>query len=118
VLIVLHHPPVDCGSQWLDAQQLSDGERFWAILAQHPNVKAVVCGHIHQEMDCRQQGVRLLASPSTCVQFAPQSRHFKIDAQAPGYRWLTLQPDGTLTTGVVRLPAGSFPARTHDRDGY
>lgn len=118
VLIVLHHPPADCGTRWLDAQQLSDGERFWAMLARHPNVKAVLCGHIHQEIDRYEKGVRLLASPSTCVQFMPGADHFRLEGSEPGYRWLRLQPDGTLQTGVERLPPGSFPAYLDNTDGY
>lgn len=118
VLVVLHHPPADCGTRWLDAQQLSDGERFWAMLARHPNVKAVLCGHIHQEVDRVENGVRLLASPSTCVQFMPGADHFRLQESTPGYRWLRLQPDGSLQTGVERLPAGSFPAHFDNTDGY
>lgn len=118
VLIVLHHPPADCNARWLDAQQLSDGERFWAMLARHPNVKAILCGHIHQEIDRPERGVRLLASPSTCVQFMPGAEHFRLENSEPGYRWLRLLADGSLQTGVERLPAGSFPAHCDNTDGY
>ncbi len=118
VLVVLHHPPASCGAAWLDRQQVSDGERFWTVLARHPTVRAVLCGHIHQEIDRPERGLRLLASPSTCVQFAPGSAHFRLDRSAPGYRWLTLHPDGRLDSGVVRLPLADFPAHYHDSDGY
>jgi Icc protein len=53
-------------------------------------------------------GVRLLGSPSTCVQFAPGSEHFKVGDQAPGYRWLRLHPDGGLETGVSRVADIAF----------
>ncbi len=34
-------------------------------------------GHVHQEIDRERNGVRLLASPSTCIQFAPGSEDFQ-----------------------------------------
>jgi len=52
--------------------------------------------------------VRLLASPSTCVQFAPGSESFKVDDQPPGYRWLTLHTDGRIETGVSRVRETKF----------
>ena len=52
--------------------------------------------------------VRLLASPSTCVQFTPGSEDFAVDTLAPGYRWLRLLPDGTLETGVARVTGIDF----------
>ena len=44
-----------------------------------------------------------MATPSTCVQFLPQSATFAVDNAAPGYRWLSLYEDGSLETGVERI---------------
>ena len=52
--------------------------------------------------------MRLLASPSTCIQFAPASEDFATDNQAPGYRWLRLYDDGRVETAISRLADGSF----------
>ena len=52
--------------------------------------------------------LRLMASPSTCVQFAVGSSDFATDNLAPGYRWLRLYDDGRLESEIARLPAGSF----------
>ena len=48
---------------------------------------------------------RLLASPSTCVQFAPGVDDFQVDLSPPGYRHLALLPDGAIHTRVSRLAA-------------
>jgi Icc protein len=45
--------------------------------------------------------VRLLSTPSTCAQFVPRSDGFAIDRRPPGYRWLELRDDGSLSTDVV-----------------
>ncbi len=62
ILVLLHHHPIPAGSAWLDQHQLHNNEKFWQILSGHPNVKGVVCGHIHQELDYEYQGVRVMAS--------------------------------------------------------
>ena len=60
-------------------------------------------------MAAEQRGdLRLLASPSTCVQFAPGSEEFQVDRSAPGYRWLRLHADGRLDTGVSRVTGIHF----------
>lgn len=46
--------------------------------------------------------------PSTCVQFKPHCANFTLDTVSPGWRWLELHPDGTLTTEVCRLEGVKF----------
>ncbi|MFI4913631.1 MAG: 3',5'-cyclic-AMP phosphodiesterase [Steroidobacterales bacterium] len=101
VMICLHHHPVDMGSRWLDAVGLENAEDFFAVADRYRQVRAVVWGHVHQCLDQRRKGVRLLATPATCGQFLPSSNEFKIDQRPPGYRRLTLHADGTLDTEVV-----------------
>lgn len=102
-LLSVHHPPVPIGSAWMDRIGLRNRDELFALLNQHRNVRAILCGHIHQELDVAHGSIRVLASPSTCVQFAPRSEDFAVDLQAPGYRWLLLHADGEIETGVQRL---------------
>ncbi|MGC7892073.1 3',5'-cyclic-AMP phosphodiesterase [Vibrio anguillarum] len=107
-LIVLHHHPLLVGSAWLDQHSLKDSDAFWNIVTQHRNVKAVLCGHVHQNMDKLHHGVRVMATPSTCVQFKPNSDDFALDRTSPGWRELTLSADGQIETQVERLANGAF----------
>ncbi len=102
-LVWLHHQPVPIGSDWLDTMAVTNGGDLLAMLAGHTQVQAVIWGHVHQEFDRRHAHLRLLASPSTCIQFKPGSETFAVDSSAPGYRWLRLHDDGALETGVERL---------------
>jgi 3',5'-cyclic-AMP phosphodiesterase len=116
-LVCLHHQPVVIGCDWLDQQMVSDAPAFFDVLDRFPGVRAVLWGHVHQEIDRQRNGVRLLASPSTCVQFAPGSAKFKADDQPPGYRWLDLHSDGRVETAVSRVRDVEFVVEL-DSGGY
>lgn len=107
-LILLHHHPLLVGSQWLDQHNLKDSEDFWQIVDKHNNVKLVVCGHVHQDFDQMRGDVRVMATPSTCVQFKPSSSDFALDNQAPGWREITLLANGQVDSCVKRLDSTRF----------
>lgn len=102
-LIALHHPPVPVGSPWMDAMSLRNPDDLFAVIDHHDQVRGVIWGHIHQVFESERQGVKLLACPSTCLQFKPLSTDYAVDDQAAGYRWLKLHDDGQLETGVKRI---------------
>jgi Icc protein len=102
-LICLHHHPLATGSSWMDSMAVDNADQLLAIVESHPQVRGLLWGHIHQEFDLTRRGVRFLGSPSTCIQFTPNKHGFGVDSTPPGYRWLVLQPDGQIQTGVARL---------------
>ena len=108
-LICLHHQPVEIGTIWLDSIGLKHPQPFLELLEQHPQVHGLLWGHIHQAFDGHRQQIRLMATPSTSIQFKPMTADFALDLKPPGYRWLELHPDGHINTGIERLtelPAG------------
>jgi len=102
-LVCLHHQPVMMGSRWLDSMVVDNANDFFTIIDRHPQVRGILWGHVHQRFDRMRKHVRLMASPSTCIQFLPMSAAFAVDEAAPGYRWLSLLEDGGIETGVERL---------------
>jgi Icc protein len=102
-MVCLHHHPVPMASRWLDRVGLENAPEFLAAIDRHQNVRAVVWGHVHQNYDALRKGVRLLATPSTCAQFLPNSDDFALDPRPPAYRTLELRADGSLLTEVVWL---------------
>ena len=109
IIVALHHHPVKMGSAWLDEQIVSNADEFLNVIHKHKQVKALIWGHVHQVMDVtNEDGVRLLSSPSTCVQFKPGENDFTADTQPPGYRWLELFEDGSFDTGVSRVEGVHF----------
>jgi Icc protein len=107
-LVCLHHHPVDIGSVWLDKIGLHNRDDFFKILDRFDNVRGVLWGHIHQEWQSERNGVSLLATPSTCIQFLPKSSGFAVENSAPGYRWLSLHADGRIESKVYRAEDFKF----------
>ena len=100
LLIALHHQPVEVGSRFIDLLGLRNPEDFWGSLEGHPGVKALLFGHVHQEVDRKVLGIRLLSVPATSVPFRPGSDEFALDQPKRGYRTLSLQPGGTFSTAT------------------
>ena len=107
-LISFHHHPVDIGSSWLDNIGLKNRDALFDIIDRHDNVRAILWGHIHQNFEAQRESVRLMATPSTCIQFTPKSHDFGVEAVAPGYRWLKLYANGELESEVVRADDYQF----------
>lgn len=107
-LVCVHHLPQLVHSRWLDTQTMHNQDEFNAFVKRMPNVRAVLCGHVHQEFDKVLQGIRYISTPSTSIQFEPFSHNFSLDIAGPGWRYLTLNTDGTMDTKVHRLPQGRF----------
>ncbi|KAA1171638.1 3',5'-cyclic-AMP phosphodiesterase [Marinobacter salinexigens] len=107
-IVSLHHHPVDIGSDWMEKIGLQNREAFWHVIDQHPQVKIVLWGHIHQDLEQQRRGVSLLATPSTCIQFTAGSSDFSVEPLPPGYRWFELGPGGEIHTEVRRAHRFEF----------
>ena len=107
-MVCLHHHPVDIGSDWMNQIGLINREAFWQVIDRHTSVRGVLWGHIHQELQQQRNGVQLMASPSTCIQFTRGSTDFAVEPLAPGYRWFELDPSGNITTKVCRAEQFRF----------
>jgi Icc protein len=66
-LIALHHPPFRTGIGHLDWSMLRDADALALVVARHPQVERVVCGHVHRPIQRRWAG--------TLVQTAPGIAH-------------------------------------------
>ncbi|MEX2367306.1 MAG: metallophosphoesterase, partial [Pseudohongiellaceae bacterium] len=108
VLICMHHNPMPVQARWLQNHSLKNEAEFFAVIDRYEHVKCVLWGHIHQDYDEVRKDVRMLASPSTCIQFHPDNDEFTLDDVNPGYRWLELKPGGDFKTGVERVTGRTF----------
>lgn len=103
LLVATHHPLRSMNSAWLDEQSVRNADEALNMLAPRAKRVLMISGHVHQESDAVISGIRMLTTPSTCVQFAPGSEDFALDDRSPGYRSLRLYADGSVQTEVVRV---------------
>lgn len=107
-LVVLHHHLLSTGSAWLDQHNLRNANELAEVLAPFKNVKALLYGHIHQQVDSEWLGYQVMATPSTCIQFKADSNTFALDVAQPGWREIDLHADGHIETRVKRIQQASF----------
>lgn len=77
-MLVMHHPPIETGLAFMDAMQPPLHEGFGAILANHKQVRLILCGHVHRVVDGMLAHVHVAAAGSTSHQF-----RFAIDPAIP-----------------------------------
>ena len=88
-LILMHHPPFESGIEHMDRIGLSGTVQFAEILRQHPQVQAVLCGHLHRNIFTTVGGRPVLCSLSPAHQLA-----LELEGGEPG--GFTLEPPGFL----------------------
>jgi Icc protein len=101
VLIGLHHPPISvCSDPYC---QLLPADEVLALIDRHPNVRAVVSGHLHVTDAIERGGVAYLLSPSTCLQLRhehPLQEHNRTPTPL-GARLLELHDDGRVESRLL-----------------
>lgn len=122
ILVAVHHHPLLVGAgrlgelhhstqegddniQGIDQIPLRDSGWLWQTLSQQPAVKLVLCGHVHQAQQVIRDGLTLLTTPATSIQFKAAVNDFELDEQKAGYRIIQLETDGGFFTEVKRLTA-------------
>lgn len=118
VLLFVHHHPLDIGSPWIDNISLANGDELLSRVRQHPQIRGVVWGHVHQLWESQLNQAALLATPSTCIQFAPKRDQFALAAEPPGWRELTLHADGSLSSRVFHLQQTPVGLATESQGYY
>lgn len=98
VVIAMHHPPFQTLIGHMDVQSLLQGaEAMERIVARHPNVERVICGHVHRAVEVRFGGTIACTSPTAAHQVAldldPQAASQWV-LEPPAFRILALDASG------------------------
>lgn len=118
--IIMHHPPFPTGIEYMDGHGLENADAFAAIVARHPQVERVLCGHLHRSIDRRFAGTVAGTAPSTAHQIrldlrpaAPLNFMF----EPAGYQLHLWNGGGGLVTHTAVLGEwpGPYPFRTARR---
>lgn len=86
---------------------LGNAARFAQLVNAWPQVRGILCGHLHQ-VQARQLGtVPVFCAPATSVQFKPGQAEFMLEddpaAARPGFSWYRLEPDGRVLAHPCRV---------------
>lgn len=110
-LLALHHPPVPTGIRGMDEIGIEPAQAavLESLLAAHPQVLAVSCGHVHRTVATAFAGRPLLVCPSTSSELRldlrpEQDLPLLFDEQPPGFAVHVLVA-GRLVSHIQALPA-------------
>lgn len=67
-LVLMHHPPLATGLQHYDEVGMARIPELEAVIARHPQVERILCGHVHRAIQTRFGGTVVSACPSTAHQ--------------------------------------------------
>ncbi|NJO55303.1 MAG: phosphodiesterase, partial [Rhodospirillales bacterium] len=91
-LVFMHHPPFPTGIGFMDTP-FPGADEMTMVLRRHPQVRQLICGHVHRAIHCNWAGITAAVAPSIVYQmnlaFASGDRFFLVD-QPPGislYLW-------------------------------
>jgi 3',5'-cyclic AMP phosphodiesterase CpdA len=84
-LVVLHHPPVEVGIDWMNTDPAEPWvARLADALRDAPQVAGLLCGHVHRSIAAPWDGITVMVCPSTAPQVALDLT--PIDSTAPDGR--------------------------------
>jgi 3',5'-cyclic AMP phosphodiesterase CpdA len=100
VVLAMHHPPVPVGHEVMDDLGLRDAEGLEAVVRAHPQVAAVLTGHVHTALATTFAGRPVLGAPGIVSTMRLGSRMDPIadTAAVPGLALHTVQPTGHVST--------------------
>lgn len=110
VVLAIHHPPFTTGIARMDDYGLQEGgAEFAEIVARHPRVERLLCGHLHRPIQARWAGTLAMTAPSTAHQIT-------LDLRPEASLTMRMEPPGLLLhhwvagQGLVshQLPIGDF----------
>lgn len=107
-LLAMHHPPLVTGMPTMDAIGIAEGERraLEEVLARHPQVHVIACGHVHRAIAGRLGAATVLAIPSTDMQLALDFTEGELRfVREPPCFALHILADGRIVSHIHPVPA-------------
>ncbi|MGV1047760.1 MAG: phosphodiesterase [Solirubrobacterales bacterium] len=102
-ILAMHHPPLATGSAEWDEINLSRAERsaLAEVVARHPQLRAIVAGHLHRVAASSLAGCPVISAPSSYMQARPDfaAGTVEVDGEPAGIAIHALL-DGELASQV------------------
>ena len=109
-VVLMHHPPFRTFIEYMDSMGLREPAQFESVIRRHPQVEAILCGHIHRPIDARFAGTRASIAPSTAHQIALDLARDARPAyvmEPPAYRLHAYSPESGFVSHTAYV--GKYP---------
>ncbi len=102
ILIFIHHPPIVFGAKWFQEICLENRDDFNAIVSEKKNIRAIIFGHAHTQLNTYIKNCLYICSPSTWCQMDHSVGEMAVyNLEIPGgYNYYSLGEDGYLQFGT------------------
>jgi Icc protein len=115
-LVLMHHPPFATGIDRMDRSWLDNAPAFAAVVARHPQIERILCGHLHRAIDRRFAGTVAGTAPSTAHQFGlnlSPDAPLRFRLEPPGYQLHVWREESGLVTHTAVFGdwPGPYPLR-------
>lgn len=100
-ILAMHHPPFPTGVRKFDAQPFEGRDPFAAIVSAHPQIRRIICGHVHQHLVRPWCGTLGVTAPSTAPTLVLRPNALGLSRE-PGGLLLHRHENGGITTTLVR----------------
>jgi Icc protein len=111
-MILMHHPPFATGIAYMDHYGLENAAGLAGIVARHPQVERILCGHLHRAIDRRFAGTVAGTAPSTAHQIRLNllaDARISFVFEPPGYQLHYWNEEAGLVTHTAVI--GDWPHR-------
>lgn len=108
-MLVLHHPPFISGIGHMDREPFINASALEQVIARHPQVERLLCGHLHRPMQRRFGGSLSCVCPGISHQVVldlQQSAPAHFNLEPPGYLLHRWHAQALVTHNVV---FGDYP---------
>lgn len=112
--IFMHHPPFLTGIGHMDVQNCKGGHALGTLLQEHPQVRWMMCGHVHRSIISQWYGITasIAPSPSLAVPFdLRENGPSCFLLEPPGFHVHHWRPEACLITHTCFIGTfdGSYP---------
>jgi 3',5'-cyclic AMP phosphodiesterase CpdA len=117
-LVFMHHPPFATGIGFMDDPAFDGAAQLERVVRAHPQVRQIVCGHIHRAIHTHWAGTAAAVAPSIVFQMALELRDGAPSACVlePPAISLYLWRNGADPVGYTSLIGGFGPRRRFHPD--
>lgn len=100
IAAIMHHHPVPVQTPLLDKYVLQENQRLLALLDGTPQIKLLICGHVHGNYRLQLRHQTIEACPATCFQWEKGTSTVKTE-DSRGFKIFQFSPTGYESTLIT-----------------